>query len=97
MSSEPDGQDLVFPSVNMPLVGSLVGASESSSDPEDIKMTKSSSPIVGFGAPLTEGFVDAKFGSLYETVGFTGALILMPGTAIWWLCKKQATLVYITT
>jgi hypothetical protein len=46
---------------------------------------------------LTEGFVDAGFGSIYETVGFTGALILMFGTSIWSLCKKQATRVYITT
>jgi hypothetical protein len=41
--------------------------------------------------------VDAGIGSVFETVGFTGALILMFGTAIWWLCKKQATLAYSTT
>jgi hypothetical protein len=43
--------------------------------------------MIGVGPPLTEGFVD---------VGF-GALIFMFGSVIWWLCKKQATLVYSTT
>ena len=44
------------------------------------------------------GFVDAAgFGSIHETAGFTGTLILMANTAIWWLCKKQGTLAYSTT
>jgi hypothetical protein len=79
MSSEPDGKNLTFTSVNMPSVASLVNASESSDKHDDVDTTKSASPIVGFGPPLTEGFVDAGFGSIYETVGFTGALILIFG------------------
>jgi hypothetical protein len=97
MSPEPDETTLTFTPVNMPSVASIVNASHSSSPPDDVKTTKSTSPIVGLGPPLTEGFVDAGFGSVFETVGFTGALILMFGTAIWWLCKKQATLAYSTT
>ena len=97
MSPEPQGRDLIFPSVNMPTVASLHAASRSSSLPASIKTSKSTSPVIGVGPPLTEGFVDAGFGSIYETVGFTGAVILMSGTAVWWLCKKQATLAYSTT
>jgi hypothetical protein len=99
MSSEPDGHALVFPNVDMPSVAALVAASSpgAASAPDTVPTTKSSSPIVGFEPPLTDGFVDAGFGSIYETIGFTGALILMSGTSIWWLCKKQATLAYSTT
>jgi hypothetical protein len=63
-------------------------------------MTKSS-PVIGvLGTPLTEqGVVDAGFGSIYETVGFTGAtlLILMLGTVMGWLFKKQSMLTYSMT
>jgi hypothetical protein len=97
MSSEPEDKALSFTSVNMPSVASLVAASESSGVPDEVKTDKSTSPVIGFGPPLTEGFVDAGFGSIYETIGFTGALILMFGSAVWWLCKKQATLAYSTT
>jgi hypothetical protein len=97
MSPEPQGRELIFPSVHMPTVASLHASSQSSSLPASIKTSKSTSPVIGVGPPLTEGFVDAGFGSIYETVGFTGAVILMSGTAVWWLCKKQATLAYSTT
>ena len=99
MSPEPQGLNLVFPKVNMPSVAALIASSTTSSRPssEEVDTAPSSSPIVGPGPPLTDGFVDAGFGSIYETVGFTGALILMATTAIWWLCKKQATLTYSTT
>jgi hypothetical protein len=93
MSSEPDGSQLTFPSVNMPSVTALI--STTASDPVDT--TESSSPIIGIDPPLTDGFVDAGFGSIYDTIGFTGALVLMSHSAIWWLCKKQATLAYSTT
>jgi hypothetical protein len=91
MSPEPDGKVflLTFPSVNMPTITSIIKASESSASPDEVETSESSSPIIGLGLPpLTEGYVDAGFGSVFETVGFTGALILMSGTAIWWLCKK---------
>jgi hypothetical protein len=52
--------------------------------------------VIGSDPPPTEGYVDAGFGSIYETVGFTGALIAMFGTAVWWLCRKQVTLAYST-
>jgi hypothetical protein len=97
MSSKPDGKDLTFTMVNIPSVESLVAARKSSSTLDDMEMTKLSSPVICFGPPLTEGFVDAGFGSINETIGFTGALILMFGTSIWWLCKKQVTLAYSTT
>jgi hypothetical protein len=97
MSSEPEGNALTFPSVNMPSVASLVAATTTPFHSDDVDTTKSSSPVIGVGPPLTDGFIDAGFGSIYETVGFTGALILMFGTAVWWLCKKQATLAYSTT
>ena len=69
MSSEPEGRTLNFPSVNMPYVASLLGSSQSKHVPRTIQTTKSTSPIIGVGPPLTEGFVDAGFGSIYETVG----------------------------
>ena len=83
----------------MPSVAVLVPSSATSSPPssDDVDTAKSSSPIVGPGPPLTDGFVDARFSSIYETVGFTGALILIANTLIWWLYKKQATLTYSTT
>jgi hypothetical protein len=74
MSSAPDGKDLTFTSVNMPLVASLIGASKSANALDEVEMTKSSSPVIGVGPPLTKDFVDAGFGSIYETIGFTGAL-----------------------
>jgi hypothetical protein len=80
----------------MPSVASIVAASESETIPDEVEMTKSTNPMTGLGPRLTEGFVDAGFGSIYEIVGFTGALILMFGTTIWWLCKKQATLASTT-
>jgi hypothetical protein len=81
MSSEPDGTELTFAPVDMPSVASIVAASDSATSLDDVTTTKSSSPVVGLGPPLTEGFVDAGFGSIYETVGFTGALIGPRGPA----------------
>jgi hypothetical protein len=99
MSSEPDGHELMFPSVNMPSVAALLASSEPApATPVDVPTTQSSSPILGFGPPLTDGFVDAGFGSVFKTIGFTGAIIQMAGTSVWWLSsKKQATLAYSTT
>jgi hypothetical protein len=90
---------LTFPSVNMPstVASVLLKLSVSSASPDEVETSKSASPIIGLGPPLTEGYVDAGFGSVFETVGFAGALILMFGTAIWWLCKKQATLAQYST
>ena len=86
MSLECDGLNLVLLTVSMPYAAALIESSATSSPPasDDVDTTKSSSPIVGSGPPLTYGF-----GSIYETVGLTGALILMAGTTIWWLCKNQ--------
>jgi hypothetical protein len=36
------------------------------------------------------------FGSIYETIGLPCSYRAMFGTAVWWLCKKQATLAYST-
>jgi hypothetical protein len=96
MSPEPPGITLTFPSVHMPSVASIVQATDRDPPGSTGSPTISSSPMVGLNPPPNEGFVDAGFGSIYETVGFTGALIAMFGTAVWWLCKKQATLAYST-
>jgi hypothetical protein len=86
MSSEPDEVDLNFNDVLMPCVSSL-----------SAKVIPSKNPLQRNMPPSTDGFVDAGFGSVYETVGFTGACVLISGTAFWWLSKKQATLAYSTT
>ena len=99
-SSAHDGHKLIFPSVHVlsSVASSMLIASSATSSALasfDITATKkSSSPIVGLGPPLTDGFVDTGFGSIYEPVGFTGGLILVSSTSIWWICKKQATLAY---
>jgi hypothetical protein len=65
MSSEPDGHKLlIFPTIKgVPFVAMLIASSAASSAapaPIDIATTKSSSsPLIGFGPPLTDGFVDA--------------------------------------
>jgi hypothetical protein len=95
---EPPGVALSFPSVRMPTVAYITRAStDSGSKKRDVSTTPSTCQIVGLDPPPTEGFVDAGFGSIYETIGYTGALILMFGTSIWWLCKKQATIAYSTS
>jgi hypothetical protein len=96
MSPEPPGSVLTFPAVDMPSVASIIQASDSSKKRDKVDTTPSSSPVIGIDPPPTEGYVDADFGSIYETIGFTGALIAMFGTAVWWLCRKQATLAYST-
>ena len=74
----------------MPMVNSIGGTKRT------VSATKSTSPIFICDPPLTDGMVDASFGTIFEVVGFTGALISMLGTAIWWLCRKQATIAYNT-
>jgi hypothetical protein len=96
MSPDPPGIALTFPTVGMLTVAAITQATAPAdrNDKSNVKTTKSSCPVVGFDPPHTEGFVDAGFDSIYKTVGFTGALILMFGTDVWWLCKKQATIAY---
>jgi hypothetical protein len=78
MSSEPEDKELTFTSVDMPSVASLVTASESSSIPDKLETRKSSSPVIGFGPPLTEGFLmQVSVASMKPLAGFTGALILV--------------------
>ena len=49
-----------------------------------IAITKSSSsPFVGFGPHLTDGFVHDGFANIYETADFTHAIILISGASIW--------------
>jgi hypothetical protein len=53
MSSEPNGHELTFPSVNMPSVAALLAFSEPApAAPVDVPTAQSSSRIVGFGPPL---------------------------------------------
>jgi hypothetical protein len=75
---------------DMPMVNSIGGIKRT------VSANKSTSPIFICDPPLTDGMVDASFGTIFEVVGFTGALISMIGTAIWWLCRKQATIAYNT-
>jgi hypothetical protein len=80
MSAEPpDGHDLIFPTVvNVPSVAMLIasGAASSAPDPKDTSTTKSSSPIVGFGRLLTDGFVDAGFGGIRAPLALLVRLFL---------------------
>ena len=41
------------------------------------KTKHSSRPIVGVRPPLTVGFVDARFGYIDETIGFSGGVLML--------------------
>jgi hypothetical protein len=100
MTSEPDGRELVFPSVNMPPVAALLSSSDSSVTSSDaVETTKSSSPGIGLEPPLTDRFVDAGFGSIYETifVSVMCSCLVLPSGGYARSKKQEATLAYSTT
>jgi hypothetical protein len=53
-------------------------------------------PITVLTPPPTEGEMDANHGSVFETVGFTGVVLLALGTVFYYLSQKQATSAYNT-
>ena len=49
-------------------------------------------------APLTQGFADANFvGAVFDRLAYSGKVVLINGTAIFTLCRKQSTTSYNTT
>jgi hypothetical protein len=46
--------------------------------------------------PPTEGEMDANHGSVFETFGFSGIVLLSLGTVFFFLSQKQATSAYNT-
>lgn len=58
--------------------------------------TQSTAPIAVLGPPPTEGMMDANHGSIFETVGYSGILLMMLGTVVVYMSKKQATAYYNT-
>lgn len=50
----------------------------------------SRSPVTVVGPPPTDGMMDANHGSVFETVGYSGILLMMLGTVVVYMSKKQA-------
>lgn len=62
------------------------------------KRGTSRSPVTLIGPPPTIGMMDANHGSVFETVGYLGILLMMLGTVVivYMSTKKQATAAYNT-
>ena len=54
------------------------------------------SPVTVLTPPPIEGKMDANHGSVFETIGFTGLVLIGLGTAFYFLSQKQATVAYNT-
>ena len=62
----------------------------------DATACESSPPVTILTPPPIEGEMDANHGSVFETIGFTGLVLLSMGTAFFFLSQKQATAAYNT-
>jgi hypothetical protein len=56
----------------------------------------STPPVTVLSTPQIEGKMDANHGSVFETIGYSGILLFMLKTAVFFLSKKQATNAYNT-
>jgi hypothetical protein len=61
-----------------------------------VQSCASVSPVTVLTPPPIEGEMDANHGSVFETIGFTGLVLIGLGTAFYFLSKKQATAAYNT-
>jgi hypothetical protein len=80
------------PTMQVPRISSIHNQGDSVSP----RSCASISPITVLTPPPTEGEMDANHGSVFETVGFSGVVLLSLGTVFFFLSQKQATTAYKT-
>jgi hypothetical protein len=95
MTHEPTSADEAYayetiPTMQVPRVASINIKSA------PVQSCDSTSPITVLTPPPIEGEMDANHGSVFETIGFTGLVLISLGTAFYYLSQKQATAAYNT-